>query len=464
VPDRAGLSSGFLRILLCASLTCFMPGPARISNPVKWMICAVASLGFLFDIYEVLVAPLVLQPAVMELGGFSPGTSDYRYWTGLLFWIPPLAGGFCGLWGGYLADRFGRRRILVWSILLYTVSALSAGMSTSMEMLLLFRALCFAGICVEFIAAVAWLAELFPDPKIREAVLGYTQLFSSLGGALVAGAFYLANRFGTHLPAIYGGHSAWRYTLISGLAPAIPLMLIRPFLPESPQWQQRRSEGTLMRPSVAELFRPEFRKSTIVTALLFACAYGAAFGTVQQSPQIAAGLPEVRQLPTSQRGQATAGAQTMQELGGLAGRFAIASLGLLIVSRRTLLRLFLIPGLFVTAIVFFYTGTTSLELFRIGVFMAGFFTIAQLTFLGNYMPRIYPLHLRGTGEGFAANVGGRMLGTSASFVTTHLAAVMPAALPGAQLAYAAAVVGIGVYLLALVLTFWLPEPPERLPD
>jgi len=436
----------------------------HISNPIKWMICAVASLGFLFDIYEVLVAPLVLQPAVMELGGFSPGTSEYRYWTGLLFWIPPLVGGFCGLWGGYLADRFGRRRILVWSILLYTVSALCAGMSTSMEMLLLFRALCFAGICVEFIAAVAWLAELFPDPKIREAVLGYTQLFSSLGGAMVAGAFYLANRFGTDLPAIYGGHSAWRYTLISGLAPAIPLMLIRPFLPESPQWQQRRSEGTLKRPSVAELFRHEFRKSTTVTALLFACAYGAAFGTVQQSPQIAAGLPEVRQLPTSERGQATAGTQTMQELGGLAGRFAIASLGLLIVSRRTLLRVFLIPGLIVTGIVFFYTGTTSLELFRIGVFIAGFFTIAKLTFLGNYMPRIYPLHLRGTGEGFAANVGGRMLGTSASFVTTHLAGVMPAALPGAQLAYAAAVVGVGVYLLALVLTFWLPEPPEKLPD
>ena len=261
-----------------------MPNPGSVSNPVKWMICAVASLGFLFDIYEVLVAPLVLQPAVMELGGLSPGTAEYRHWTGLLFWIPPLVGGFCGLWGGYLADRFGRRRILVWSILLYTVSAVSAGMSTRMETLLLFRALCFAGVCVEFIAAVAWLAELFPDPKTREAVLGYTQVFSSLGGTLVAGAFYIANRYGADLPAIYGAHSAWRYTLISGVLPAIPLMVIRPFLPESPLWQQRRLEGNLKRPSVAELFRPQFRRSTVVTALLFACAYGAAFGTIQQSP------------------------------------------------------------------------------------------------------------------------------------------------------------------------------------
>jgi sugar phosphate permease len=241
-------------------------------------------------------------------------------------------------------------------------------------------------------------------------------------------------------------------------------MLIRPFLPESPQWQRRRAEGTLKRPSIAELFRPEFRRGTVVTALLFACAYGAAFGTVQQSPQIAAGLPEVRQLPTSERGQATAGVQTTQELGGLAGRFAIASLGLWIISRRKLLRLFLIPGLILTPVVFIYTATHSLGLFRIGIFVAGFTTVAQLTFLGNYMPRIYPLHLRGTGEGFAANVGGRMLGTSASFFTTHLAAMMPAVLPGAQLAYAASIVGVGVYLLALVLTFWLVEPPEKLPD
>jgi len=97
--------------------------PGRISNFVKWTICVVASLGFLFDIYVVLVGPLILQPALIELGNLKPGTPDYRDWAGNLFWIPPLVGGFCGLWGGYLADRFGRRRILTWSILLYAVAA-----------------------------------------------------------------------------------------------------------------------------------------------------------------------------------------------------------------------------------------------------------------------------------------------------------------------------------------------------
>ncbi|MEP7352880.1 MAG: MFS transporter [Acidobacteriota bacterium] len=439
--------------------------PPPLSAALKWTICAVAALGFLFDIYEVLVAPLIVPPALLELGNLRPGTPDYRSWAGLLFWIPPLIGGFCGMWGGYFADRFGRRRILVWSIMLYTVSAVAAGMSTSIEQLLIFRTLCFAGLCVEFVAAVAWVAELFPEGKTREAALGYTQAFSSLGGVMVAGAYYIASRYGSELPAIYGAHSAWRYTLISGVAPAIPLMLIRPFLPESPQWAQKKAAGTLKRPSIGELFAPVYRRTTIITTLMFACAYGAAFGTIQQSPQIAAGLSEVIAMPTAaERGQATSGVQAAQELGGLAGRVAIATLALLIVSRRQLIRLFLIPGLLLTPFIFFYLGTHSLHYFRIGIFIAGFTTVAQLTFWGSYLPRVYPVHLRGTGEGFAANVGGRMMGTSAAFFVAHLTGFMPTTVAGAQVSYAAGIIGIVVYTGALVLSFFMLEPPATLPD
>ena len=439
-------------------------GGPPISNFLKWTICAVAAMGFLFDIYVVLVGPLILQPALIELGNLQPGTPEYRNWAGTLFWIPPLVGGFCGLWGGYFADRFGRRRILTWSILLYAFAGTASGLATRLETLLLFRTLAFAGTCVEFVAAVAWVAEIFPDPKTREAALGYTQAFSSLGGVLTAGAFYVANRWGHALPPIYGGHSAWRYTLIAGVVPAIPLAIIRPFLPESPQWEHQRLAGTLQRPSVAELFRPAYRRVTIVTALLFACAYGAAFGTIQQSPQITPGLKEVTRMTPSARGQAISSVQGMQEIGGLAGRIVLAALALVILSRRRLLRLFLVPGLAITPIVFLYMSNHSLDMFQIGIFLAAFTTVAQLTFWGNYLPRVYPVHLRGTGEGFAANVGGRMLGTSASLITTHLAVWMPGDSPASRLTHAATAVGIGVYALALALTWLLPEPPAKLPE
>jgi MFS family permease len=430
----------------------------------QWLICAVAAIGFAFDIYEILVLPLIVGPALLELGPLSPGTPEFNAWVGWLLWIPAVAGGVFGLLGGYLTDRFGRRKVLVWSILLYAFSAVGAGFSTSLPMLLFFRTTTFVGVCVEFVAAVAWLAELFPDPKRRESVLGYTQAFSSVGGLMVTGAYYIAVELGQSLPAIHGGHEAWRYTLISGIIPAIPLIVIRPFLPESPKWREKKEAGTLKRPSIAEIFAPGLRKTTIVTALMFACSYGAAFGAIQHLPRIVPGLAEVRDLPRPEAQKVVSTVQRDQEIGGLVGRIALAFLAVRILSRRSLLRIFQVPGLILLPLVFFTAMDTSLDVLKWGVFFAGLFTVAQFSFWGNYLPRVYPLHLRGTGESFAANVGGRMLGTFAAVVTTQLANVMPGATPPAKLTYAAALVGFLVYFGGFVLSFFLPEPPEKLPE
>ena len=92
-------------------------------------------------------------------------------------------------------------------------------------------------------------------------------------------------------------------------------------------------------------------------------------------------------------------------------------------------------------------------------------TIAQFSFWGNYLPRVYPTHLRGTGESFAANVGGRMLGTMAALVTVQLVSAMPGGSVPVRLAYACAVVGTGAYVIGVVASRWLPEPKRQdLPD
>src|SRR6266480_3084235 len=66
------------------------------------------------------------------------------------------------------------------------------------------------------------LAVLFANPKQRQSVLGYTQVAFGFGGMMVTAAYYLAVTYGEHFPAIYGAHEPWRYTLLSGLIPAIP--------------------------------------------------------------------------------------------------------------------------------------------------------------------------------------------------------------------------------------------------
>jgi MFS family permease len=432
---------------------------------VQWLICTIAAIGFAFDIYELLMLPLIVRPALLELVNVKPGTPEFNHWVGLLFWIPALAGGVFGLLGGYLTDRLGRRRVLTWSILIYAFSAFAAGLSTSIGWFLFFRCTTFIGVCVEFVAAVAWLAELFTDPKQRERVLGYTQAFSSVGGLLVGYANWLCVQYATSLPTIYGGHAPWRYTLMSGIIPALPLIIIRPFLPESPAWLQKRAAGTLKRPSLAAIFSPELRRVTIVTTIMFALAYGAAFGAIQHMPRIVPGLAEVASQPPAAQQQTAAGVQIWQEYGGLAGRFLLALIILAIASRRTLLRVFQVPGLFVVPLVFYLAPGSDVQTLRIGMFFAGLFTVAQFSFWGNYLPRVYPTHLRGTGESFAANVGGRMIGTCAALVTTSLVPSMPGDTVPIKLAYASAMVGTAAFLFGFIASFWLPEPKQAdLPD
>ncbi len=438
--------------------------PLRLTSK-QWLICAIASIGFMFDIYEILMLPLILRPALAELGGLAPGNPEYFYWARLLFYVPALFGGIFGLLGGYLTDLFGRRRVLLWSILLYAFSAAAAAFSTSLPMLLFFRCLVFIGVCVEFVAGVAWVAELFTDPRQREKVLGYTQAFSSLGGFAVAGFNLLAVKMAAGWPAIMGSHEAWRWTLLSGLIPAIPLILVRPWLPESEAWQRKRSAGTLKRPSLAALFTPELRRTTLITALLMAVSYGFAFGAIQQMAQIVPGLSDVKDLPRNDQQAVASGVQITQEMGGLLGRVLLAILALYVVSRQRLLRLFLVPALLVVPVVFWMVPNDTSTFARWGIFFCGILVVGQFSFWGNYLPRVYPTHLRGTGESFAANVGGRILGTSAALVTTSLAPVWGGPNPTVSFAHACAVVALGVGVIGLVASFFLPEPAgEELPE
>lgn len=530
-------------------------------NTTQWLICIIASIGFAFDIYELLMLPLIVGPALQELLGATPGSPEFQMWTSRLFYWPAICGGVFGLLGGYLTDRLGRRRVLTWSILIYAVGAFLAGFSTSVWMLLLFRCFVFVGVCVEFVAAVAWLSELFPDAKQRERVLGYTQAFSSFGGLLIAFANGLCVQHAAQLPsidlfgmfgdAIKDHHAAWRYTLMTGLIPALPLIVIRPFLPESPAWQQKRAAGTLQRPSLAALFAPELLRTTLVTTAMFAMSYGAAFGAIQHIPRIVPGLAEVKAQvqaavtkavegkPEDQKKKLGAQAgrrveQTVaakvtkvQELGGLLGRAVMAALAVAMLLRGTmkfstmlgwsvvvawllletladfggsgmerltrlgtavvagglggallfglatamqkllrptagnLLRAFQLPGLLVIGATFAYAAVAGLSPLKVGIFLAGFFTVAQFSFWGNYLPRVYPLHLRGTGESFAANIGGRLIGTSFAWVTTTLATTSDPAQAPAKLAYTAAAVGVAVYVVGIALSFFLPEPPAE---
>jgi hypothetical protein len=285
-------------------------------------------------------------------------------------------------------------------------------------------------------------------------------VFGSTGGLPVSGAYYLAVSFSARLPRIYGEHAAWRYTLLTGLIPTVLLLITRPFLPESPIWLKEKIKGKLKRPNFAELFSPGLRKTALLTTLMTACAYAGSFGTLQHTARIIPGLPEIRTLSHVAQQQAVSSYQALQEFGGLFGRLLMAYLVVRVVNRKRLLQSFILPGLVIVPLVFFLPAVRDIGMSRVGIFCIGVIVVAQFTFWGNYLPMVYPTHLRGTGEGLSANVGGRMLGTSAALLTTSIANIAPGGTSFRQLAFAAGAVGFASFAIGLIASFWLPEPPR----
>ncbi len=486
----------------------------RLGTITRFLVLTIATIGFVFDTYELLMFPVIGSDAIAELhyhksfSSLSPEeVSGVREWSGRMLWIAALSGGAFGLLGGWLIDRLGRKTIMVASILAYSLSPVAASFSMELWQLVLFRCTTFIGVCVEMVAAVTWLAELFADKRTRELVIGWTLAAASLGGIAVTEAYNAivsatktpGTLFAISFPA---GHMAdnvaWRYTLLTGLIPGAAILLLMPFVPESGVWKRKKLEGTLKRPSFFELFSPALRRTTIITTILSACGYAAAFGAIQLTPlQIVAGLPDIvaktteaakgmkdaqarvkaaeepsekaaaaEQLKEAQKAQREAGQdlrerrgniQRWQELGGLAGRIVLAML-LLFVPSRTLLRLFLVPGMILLPVTYFQLVQSEYVVFATAIFFCGLFTVGQFSFMSEFLPRAFPLHLRGTGGSFATNFGGRMFGTMAATLNTEVLSKMFAGTPPVQVAMAAGVIGGTVYLIAFVASFLLPVP------
>jgi len=436
---------------------------ARLSR-WDWVLCAVVGLGFVFDAFEIIVMSLTVRPALISLG-LQPESASFNRWIGILLAVPPLAGGIVGLAGGQLVDAFGRRRALVWSLLLYAFATVAAACATSPLSLLVFRCFTLIGVALEFVAALTWLAELFPTPALRERVLGYSQVAYGVGSFAVTGGYYAAVTWSPVLPALAGHHDPWRYTLALGMLPSIPLLLVRSRLPESPRWEALRRRGALAWPRLDGILRPGLRRASLSAILISACVYAGAYGVLQHAPRLVVGLPDVRGLPVRSQEQMVSVVHLFSSLGEISGRLLFAFAVVLVVHQRRLLRAFAVPSLIVVPLVFIYAATTGSTELKIGGFVATMLVTAQFSFLGNYLPRLFPTALRGTGESVAINLGGRVIGSSAAFVTPQLAAILPSANPTVRLAWAMATVAVVAIGVNCALTFWIPEPQSaELPE
>ena len=430
--------------------------------------------------------PLIVEGTLGALVGATQRHRPYNYWAGMLFWIPAIAGGAFGLLGGYLTDRLGRRRVLTWSILIYAFSALAAGFSTNIWQFLFFRCTTWIGVCVEFVAAVAWLAEIFTRSEAaracarlhagvlvgrrdaghrrrtrgssRNATIAAADLRRSRSVALHADVGRHPGAAADHHPAVPAG--------VAGLA--------------AEEDAPARCGGRASPSSSV----PRCGASTIVTTLMFAMAYGAAFGAIQQMPQHRArhargrehdarsAVPADPVQRSSIRRPGAAQGPSVTERAVVAGdrrarrpvrssRCSSSS----IVSRRGLLRVFQVPGLIVVPLVFWFAPTSGLMTLKIGMFFAGLVHRGAVQLLGQLPAARVPDAPARHGRGFRRQ---RRRPDARHGVRLRDADAVAATLSGpphVQLATAAAAVALFVYAAGFALSFFLPEPKgEALPE
>ncbi len=183
-----------------------------------YRILALSFLGWMFDFYDLILYTFLVKPITAELGLTE---LDHAWALGLSFSATAVGGIVCG----FLADRYGRRTVISWTILLYSAGSLLTGLAHGRRLILIARVLTGLGVGGEWAAGHALVAETFP-PAIRGRAGAILQTGAPVGVGLA-----------TFVGAVLVPRFGWRACLIGGSATALLAFVARRGLPESDVWQ-----------------------------------------------------------------------------------------------------------------------------------------------------------------------------------------------------------------------------------
>ncbi len=236
-----------------------MPGahPRLTKNQVRGFWAAWA--GWTLDGMDSFIYALVLVPAMRDLlpaSGIPPTAANTGYYGGILFALVLVGWGFAFLWGP-VADRFGRVRTLMLTILMYSLFTFLGCVASNIWQLAAFRFLAGMGIGGEWTLGGVLVAEEWPEARRKS------------GAAWMHTGYY----FGTFLAALLnyaiGSYYGWRAMFAAGGAPALLVAFIRIGVAEPERWKTRASQvghSHSARRAFTELFSSEYRRRTLLNA------------------------------------------------------------------------------------------------------------------------------------------------------------------------------------------------------
>jgi MFS family permease len=363
-----------------------------------------AALGWMLDAFDAMLYALVLTYVMRDLG-MSKATS------GLLYTLTLLASGIGGVFFGFLADRVGRKRALMLSILTYSICSFASGLSTTVLMLAVFRFILGLGMGGEWNTGAALVAETWPD-ELRAKAISVVQSSWAIGYALAAVVAGVVLRY-----------SNWRMVFFVGILPALITLWIQGRVPESQMWMEHRrraeqdqkselpaSQNPQSTESFFLIFRPPYGKSTIVLLLLNFFGLFGWWGLFTW-------IPPYLSLPVAQggRGFGIMGTTTLLLVLNLCGMFpGYLSFGWVAdhLGRRRSFILYLFAAALLVPL--YALARSQAALLVLGTIVA-FFGTGFFSGSGVIASEIFPTQVRARALGFTYN-GARALSSIAPYV------------------------------------------------
>ncbi|GAC1415283.1 MAG: MFS transporter [Acidobacteriaceae bacterium] len=384
-----------------------------------------ASVGWMLDSFDVMLFALLLPALMLDLG-------LSRQTAGVLGSLTLVTAAVGGVIFGFIADRFGRTRALIGSMLLYAFATAACGFAQNVTQLAVFRAILGFGMGGEWASGAALVAETWSN-KHRSKALGIMQSSWAIGYALAA----LAT--GVLLP-----WKGWRAVFFVGIAPAVIALILRRKVQEPELWRTRTSSKSSLDHSggLRSIFLKEIRKTTIAVTCMNACTLFAWWG-------FNSWIPSFLSLPRSRGGvglsvHAMSAMVIAMQFGMWCGYISFGFLSDVFGRRRCYL---LYLGLAAMLATLYGRIHSPLLLLLLGPLLA-FFGTGYFSGFATITAELYETRVRATAQGFTYNLG-RLASAAAPFTVGSLTQTH---------GFAAAFTLCGTaFLVAAILWLWIPE-------
>jgi MFS family permease len=397
----------------------------RDGTPDAHRALVAASLGWMLDAFDVMLYALVVTSIMSDLG-ISRGTA------GALASATLVASAGGGILFGVVADRYGRTRALVASVLIYSIITAACGLASNVWQLAVFRILLGIGMGGEWASGAALVTETWPAEH-RGKALGFMQSAWAVGYGLAAlVTMIVLPRWG------------WRAVFFTGILPALLTIWVRTSVREPVIWERARSEPRRQR--FADIFATGLLPLTLAVTLMNAFTMFAWWGFNQW-------LPAFLSLPREEGGvgltttRMTAFVIAMQ-VGMWFGYVTFGFVADAIGRRRS----YVVYTLTAAALIAVYVSVRIPALLLVlGPFVA-FFATGYFSGFGAVTAEIYPTAIRATAQGFTYNIG-RLASAAAPYAVGTLAQTRGF---GTALLLTSA-----AFVAAAAMWIWIPETKGR---